>query len=529
MYARQGHFTRWTIGRKIGALAAIGIFASIVLALVANADLSKVHRGVVHQVTISQALRNHLEGDMMHDALRADVLAAFEAGTTDARDAVRADFEDHSQTFRDAIATNKKLDLPESVRDPLASIDTPLEAYIASANHMVTEALADPTAARNDLPAFMERFSAMEDAQAKVSDAIEKASTGAKEEAANSVDRAKRTQQLAVIVIVLVVAALGYRITRGITRPLRKSVESLQALAAKDLTNQLEVTTKDELREMADALNGAFGSLSDALGSINGDSETVANAAQELAAISEQLQANANESSNQAMVVAAAGEEVSASVDAVAAAVEEMTASVGEIASGSAEAARVAQDAVGLASRTSASVNRLGEASSEIGNVVGVITTIAEQTNLLALNATIEAARAGESGKGFAVVANEVKELATETAKATDDIARRVAAVQAETREAVASIEQIAEIIGVISDHQNGIAGAIEEQAATTAEIGRSVAEAARATAQIAENITGVATTAASTAEGVTSAQASAGELATVATNLRGLVAEFSY
>jgi len=334
---------------------------------------------------------------------------------------------------------------------------------------------------------------------------------------------------VAVTVITLLVVGLGLRVARSITRPLRKSVDSLRSLASKDLTATLDITGNDELRDMADALNQAFGSLSEALASISGDSVTVEGAASELASISQQLHANATDSSNQAILVATAGEEVSANVSTVATAIEEMTASVSEIAGGSAEAALVAQEAVGLAARTSESVNRLGEASAEIGNVVNVITTIAEQTNLLALNATIEAARAGDSGKGFAVVANEVKELANETAKATDDIARRVAAVQAETQEAVASIEQIADIIGRINDHQTTIAGAIEEQVATTAEIGRSVAEAAAGTTQIAEGISAVATSSASTVDGITNAQASADGLAVVAANLRGLVAEFSY
>jgi methyl-accepting chemotaxis protein len=189
----------------------------------------------------------------------------------------------------------------------------------------------------------------------------------------------------------------------------------------------------------------------------------------------------------------------------------------------------VAARAVAAAESTTATVARLGESSAEIGNVVKVITSIAEQTNLLALNATIEAARAGEAGKGFAVVANEVKELAQETAKATEDIARRVQAIQGDTSGAVAAIGRISEVIGQINDFQLTIASAVEEQTATTSEMSRSVTEAAGGAGEIAQNITGVSTAAESTTQALTQTRTAVDELSRMAADLRAGVSRFTY
>jgi methyl-accepting chemotaxis protein len=204
-----------------------------------------------------------------------------------------------------------------------------------------------------------------------------------------------------------------------------------------------------------------------------------------------------------------------------------MGASIKEIAKNATEAAKVATAAVKVAETTTATVSKLGDSSTEIGQVIKVITSIAQQTNLLALNATIEAARAGEAGKGFAVVANEVKELAKETAKATEDISRKIEAIQTDTKAAVDAIASISGVINQIHDISNTIATAVEEQNATTNEMSRNVSEAAHGSGEITSNVAGVAEAAQSTTRGAADTQKASQQLVETSTQLRRLVEQF--
>ncbi len=247
-------------------------------------------------------------------------------------------------------------------------------------------------------------------------------------------------------------------------------------------------------------------------------------AASELSSVSQEMSSNAEQTAAQANAVASASEQVSTNVQTVAAGTEEMSASIREIARNAADAAKVAREAVNLAATTNATVTKLGDSSTEVGNVIKVITSIAQQTKLLALNATIEAARAGEAGKGFAVVANEVKELAKETAKATEDISQRIEAIQADSRGAVTAIGQISATINQINDIQNTIASAVEEQTATTNEMARNVAEGAKGSNEISRNIAGVATAAQDTTAGAAKALEASRVLTQMAIELARLV-----
>ena len=253
----------------------------------------------------------------------------------------------------------------------------------------------------------------------------------------------------------------------------------------------------------------------------------VASAATELRTTAQSMTGTASEAQHQATNVAAAAEEASVNVQTVAAAAEQLASSITEISRQVAQSAKVAGKAREDARRTDGVVQALSEGAQKIGEVVGLISDIAGQTNLLALNATIEAARAGDAGKGFAVVASEVKSLATQTAKATDDIAHQIAQIQTATKDAVDSIRGIGTTIGEISEIAAGIAAAVEEQGAATQEIARNVQQAAAGTQEVSSNIVGVSKGASDTGAAANQVLGAAGELSKQAEQLRSEVSAF--
>ncbi len=299
------------------------------------------------------------------------------------------------------------------------------------------------------------------------------------------------------------------------------SQERLEALRniGKLVSNSFE--RLDELERNSATAN----SLAKVVGDVASNAQALTVSSEELTSVGQQMARNADETAEQANVVSVASEQVSKNIEIVAGGAKEMLVSIQEIARSSGEAARVAQAAVTAAGSANQTISRLGDSSVEIGQVIKVITSIAQQTNLLALNATIEAARAGEAGKGFAVVANEVKELAKQTASATEEIGRKIEAIQTNTRGAIEAIEKIGSIIDQVSEISNTIASAVEEQTATTNEIGRNVEEAARGASEIARNITGVAVAAKNTAEGSETSLKAAHSVRDRATQLSQLVA----
>jgi methyl-accepting chemotaxis protein len=321
---------------------------------------------------------------------------------------------------------------------------------------------------------------------------------------------------------------LAFSFSRAFSNSFARMLTTIKAISAYDLTmDDLKVSSTDEIGQAIMSLNGMKNSLSAIIECVAGTAKKVAAASETLLTTSQQIAGNADETSAQANVVSAAAEEVSINVGVVATGSEEMLASIREISKNANDAARVTKSAVAAAEHTNRTITKLGDSSQQIGSVIKVITSIAQQTNLLALNATIEAARAGEAGKGFAVVANEVKELAKQTAQATEEIGRKIEAIQGDSKGAVQAIAEIGEIINQINDISSTIASAVEEQTATTNEIGRNVTEAAKGTGEIASNIASVAKAAQDTNAAANETQEGARSLREMAHELQTFVAKF--
>lgn len=304
-------------------------------------------------------------------------------------------------------------------------------------------------------------------------------------------------------------------------------LEVVDAAADGDLTRRTHFTGDETIEKLGSGLTRFIDDISNSIRSIGDNSVSVVTATEDLARVSAELTENAATTSNEASLASAAADEVDHNIEAVASAVEEMGASIHEIAKNASEASSIANSAVAEAQQAHATVAKLGDSDREIGNVLKVITSIAEQTNLLALNATIEAARAGEAGKGFAVVANEVKELAKETARATEDISAKIAAIQGDTDEAVDAIDRMTNVITKIDQISTTIASAVEEQSGTTAGISRSIIEASTAAHSISSNTTRVAEVATRTTAGASATDQAAASMRTMAAELENLVKRF--
>ena len=514
------------------AAAGIGVVASSGLAAMSDAgDRTRtMYEHTARPLNDLVTLRD-MQGDSRVEVREVIILAPGKA-----QDAVVATMHETDATLDGAIAAyvahHGTLDAPR------AALVEQARAGIAQWRRIRDERLLPLVRAGNAAggAALLAADGPLDRANSALGDALDtltESETAEGELTQRAVDTEQRTQRdrMMIISLVAVITALlvGFVVARAVVRPLLQVRTVLAGLADGDLTGDPGVTSRDEVGQMASALGSANVALRRTVGTIVRSAGTLSGAAEQLAAGSRQIVRRVTESAAQATVVANSADSASLSITAVTAGAAEMGAAIGEIARRSAEAARVANDAVDIVTGTSATVEELGRSSADIEQVLKAITSIAAQTNLLALNATIEAARAGAAGKGFAVVAGEVKELAQQTATATEDIAGRITAIQTTSAEATTAISRIGEVIQEINDHQKAIAAAVEEQTATTGEMSRSVADAAEASTRVAATVTSVAEAARATETEIVTSQTVISTVTGLSGELQDLVKHFRY
>ena len=511
-----------------------GVFAVSTIAVASLAGvfgMASSNSGLSLVTQNTSAVRQQMQVDMMHDALRADVLMAMHVGpqgsATD-KQGVHEDLAEHAASFRDSLAALRGLKISPAVDAAVAEAGPKLDVYIASATKLVDNALKNRDAATEGFPGFIQDFQDLEKVMEKLGDLIESNSGAISGKAEDTNRRLLTVLGVLAAVATVLQLTISALISNGISRPLSAMTDAMAKLAGGDTAAAIPARERhDEIGSMAkavevfktsmiktaemaaaqDAERKAKESRMEAMsartkafdGVVRQALATVSAASRDMEVSAVSMQTAAQETNAQSVTIAAASEEASVNVRSVSAATEELSASIQEISRQVNESSQVSAKAVAQATDARDVVRGLDAAAQKIGKVVDLITEVAEQTNLLALNATIEAARAGEAGKGFAVVAAEVKTLARQTAKATGDIAAQIADIQNTAGTSIRTIEGIFATIGQVEQIATTIAAAIEQQAAATAEIARSVEQAAAGTRDVSSNIAMVSTAAGKT------------------------------
>ncbi|WP_096304268.1 methyl-accepting chemotaxis protein [Jatrophihabitans sp. GAS493] len=518
-------------GRLVAAFLVVTM-ATVAVGLVGLHELAALNakaKGIYAAGAVPAEAVRGLEGTWFHyttDLTQSGLTAVLPAAEIAA---VTADSKVQIKKLTDDIASVQKMPLTPAASAAVTTLASDVANYLkditllpqalASGDRGQTSSLlAETQEIQNGIPAIL-------------ASAATAQLNGAKAQAKAAESAYTRARTLIIVLMILgfgVGVAIALLTARSLIRPIRRTEAVLQRLAAGDLTGRVQTRGHDELARMGESLNTSLESVAEVVRLINTSAGDLADASDNLTGVASSISESADVAAGKAASVARSSEEVSANVATVATGADEMSVSIREIAVNASQAATVAADAMAVAETATQTISKLGDSSVEIGNVIKVITSIAAQTNLLALNATIEAARAGEAGKGFAVVASEVKELAQETARATDDIGQRVSAIQADTAGAVEAIERISEVIGHVHGFQITIASAVEEQNATTDEMGRNVGQAAVTSASIADGISAVAAATQTASDGARRSGEAATELAGMSAQLRGVISRFT-
>jgi methyl-accepting chemotaxis protein len=516
---------QWTIKKRLAALTISGLMFVVGVSTTGYWGITSVEKATAQVSATGMAIRSHIEAGTYNDMTREDISAIFAKKGQEQQDNVD-NLALHSRLLAQGIATARESVTDPAIQSALDEEGRLVQGYLSAAGELAKAVVRDPSKA--DSAPSLQLYRGVQEKIEDCSDQLEQSGKQAVLNATSKAKRATRAMFAMCGLSLLLLLGVATKVTLSITRPLDSFSGKFKAMAeANDLTARVDQKRQDEIGQLGRCLNMFVEKVHDLLTRIAATAQHVSSASEELSATSQQITANSEETSAQASVVSKATEQVSQNLQTVATGAEEMGASIKEIAKNATDAAAFATSAVKIAESTTVTVSKLGESSTEIGQVIKVITSIAQQTNLLALNATIEAARAGEAGKGFAVVANEVKELAKETARATEDISRKIEAIQTDTKAAVDAIASISSVINQINDISGTIATAVEEQNATTNEMARHVSEAAHGSSEISSNITGVAEAAQGTSRGSADTQKAAYELVQMSSQLRRLVEQF--
>jgi methyl-accepting chemotaxis protein len=535
------------------------VIAILVTAAVGLFGMLRSNDGLEVSITSTSAVLHQKQADMMHDALRGDVLFSLVTGpygSPEDQEAIRADLADHVANFQESIDALEALPLAPEIKQAVDDVLPALKAYIAAAQDNVEAGLADTVAGREKFPSFMTAFSDLEERMETLGELIENFGNSAGAAATDTNNKLIIVLVVVSVLATVVLIAVNWVTAGSITRPILGMVMAMQRLASGDHNADIPGLDRgDEVGRMAEAVQ-VFRSNAieaDRLSSeqrrdqqareertrqlealchnfdrqVSTRLETVIGAVGSMEGTAQSMSRVAEDTAAEATHVSHASEATTGNVNAVAAATEQLAASVAEIGQQMSRSRAIAGQASAQAVATNAQIKQLADAAQKIGAVVQLITDIASQTNLLALNATIEAARAGEAGKGFAVVASEVKNLATQTGKATDEISQQISGIQNETSQAVKAIESIAGTIDEINQITGGVAAAVEEQSAATKEIARSVEQAAGGTQDVSTRITTVTSAANETGLAAGQMLASSSSLAKEARDLRQEIEHF--
>jgi methyl-accepting chemotaxis protein len=513
-----------SVAKRLGFMVAAGALTLGGVALLGITSQQRMSDEAERLRTLeaARAALNHLdtrEAELKVDAFRAVIGVDVADVLTEAQEDVG--------TVTEAVAAFDELDLPQDIRTQFEGVRPDVDGFSDFIVEFVTRAQTDRPGVLRDMGQISDRNDVVDDKLDGLRETLEGATTSARAAVSDLVSGQRTFALIMTVVGLAILMGLSVPLARSIVRPVRRLTHVVTGLAGGDLTLRTGIQSRDELGELARGLDAAMEQFRGTMRQLSGEAVTLAGAATELSVVSSEIAGAADDTNGKTSTAAAQAEDIARHVQTVATGSEEMDSAIREISRNTSEAAQIAGAAVAEAARASQTVSELGESSAEIGEVLKLITSIAEQTNLLALNATIEAARAGDAGKGFAVVASEVKDLAQETARATEDISSKVAAIQGNTSGAVDVIGRISEVIAKINEYQLTIASAVEEQTATTQEMSRSIAEVATGSERIAANIADVASTSERSLTGVRQAESASVEVARTAEDLRALVGRF--